>query len=527
MARTFVDQENQIHSSDSYLSNIAPGATMESNAANLLNDLNAVRSQLALMKVSDQSGNWYDDLTAPSTFTGEGEAKRGVDEINQDLHDIERKRVLRNVHSLVDVTVGAGNNFVILGAGELPSQTTAAVGAVTTLGTVVASHGGTFGTHALSEVAGPTTISPLNLMIIVDGASRDPILSSGRQIYGLLQGESGVTDGATITTTTTTRVQISFVRINAAGDDLEACPVADIENAVINYTTRERVGLDDLNEYDFLSGAIVDVPAGSTVTRQVAYDNQGATPVDLTTNAILDLEGAGLEWQIRDDLEALLFRVIEGSAGGTSEVEIGADVDLFDVDAAVNVFAEGATLSAVNTRPIEIGVTDGLLRSTAGDLEVRGTGELLLNDGNLIAEATWAGPGVKLSDTTTEVTDYETAFGGEVSLFNAIVQAYNSSSRTKGVAVVTTNISANTNVTGAGGSPNIDAQLPDYSTVTFVSDVDVYVNGILQRNGANSLANHDVYPGTSAANGDLAFEYNLKSRSGVNPDVITMIVNGA
>jgi hypothetical protein len=43
------------------------------------------------------------------------------------------------------------------------------------------------------------------------------------------------------------------------------------------------------------------------------------------------------------------------------------------------------------------------------------------------------------------------------------------------------------------------------------------------RNGANSAANHDVYPGTSPANGDLKFEFALKG-TGSHPDVITMTI---
>jgi hypothetical protein len=53
--------------------------------------------------------------------------------------------------------------------------------------------------------------------------------------------------------------------------------------------------------------------------------------------------------------------------------------------------------------------------------------------------------------------------------------------------------------------------------------VDVYLNGILLRNGANSGSNHDVYPGTTPANGDLKFEFNLKG-GGAKNDVITMVV---
>lgn len=519
MARTFLRQDTQIRSSDVYDDTVAPSlANFETNPSEIETDLNNVRSMLSHLK-DVQAGNWYDVLATPGTFTGEGETQRGVDDLNSDLHELERKRVLVAAVSLADVVVGAGNNFAILGAGELPSNTTAAVGAVTTLGTVVATHSGTFGTHALDEVAGSTAISPKSLVEVVDGSTRDPLTSADRRIYALLQGEGGLADGDTILTTTPDRVQVSFVRANAAGDDLEACPVADIQGQTVNLAFTERKALDDLNEQDFLRGAILDVPAGTTVTRQVGYDNQGATPVDLTTNAILDLEGAGLEWQIRDDLEALLFRVIEGSAGGTSEVEIGADVDLFDVDAAVNVFAEGATLNAVNTRPIAVGVTDGVIESTAGDLRVNATAELYLDDGNQTG-STWAQTdGIKLSETTAEWDDFETAFG-EVSLLNAITQAYSNNRLTKVYANVTSTTAADTDVGGVGGGTNLDAQLPDMSTGTYLQDYDLFLNGNLLRPGADAAANNDYYPGTSLANGQVKFEFVVK----VN-DVICVVAH--
>lgn len=524
MARTFVRQDTQIRSSDVYDDTIAPTeANFETNPVNIEEDLNSIRSMLLHLKNVQASGNWWDVITTPAVFTGEGETQRGVDDLNTDLHEIERKRILRDVHNLTDVSVGAGNNFVILGTGELPSNTTAAVGAVTTLGTVVAEHTGTFGTHALDEVAGSSAISPKNLMVIVDASTRDPILSSGRQIYGLLQSEDG-TDGHTITDATTTRVQISFVRINAAGDDLEAVPFTDIESTDINYCSRERVGLEDLNEQDFLKGVIVDVPASATITRQVAYDGQGATPVDQTTDAILDLESAGIAWRIRDDAEANLFSVVEGSAGGTSEVEISTAVDLYDNNAVDVDFASGVSANSGGTIPIDIGVTDGVIESTAGDLRILGFAELFFDDANQAA-STWAQTdGIKLSENATEWDDFETNFG-EVSLLNAISQAFAGGVRTKVQAVVTSTVSADNDVNGPSGANNVDTDLPPYDTVTFVDDVEVFVNGILQRNGANAAANEDVYPGTAPASGDLRFEYQLKA-TGASPDVVTVIVNG-
>ena len=65
--------------------------------------------------------------------------------------------------------------------------------------------------------------------------------------------------------------------------------------------------------------------------------------------------------------------------------------------------------------------------------------------------------------------------------------------------------------------------MPAYDHVSaFVDDVDVFLNGVLLRNGADSSANHDVYPGDTPADGDLKFEFIVKGTGG-NPDVITMI----
>jgi hypothetical protein len=524
MPRTFIRQDAEISSTQDTIvgfdDNQAPAVAMESAAALLSDDLNNIRSILNLHRIANQSQNWYDDLTAPVTL--EAGVKRGIDALNNGLHLVEKKRVLRDVVSLVDITVPGGQNWKALALGELPSNTTAAVGAVSTLGTVAAFNTGTFDTHSLDEVAGANPINPKNLMDIVDGATRDPITSSSRQVYALFQTETA-TDGQTLTGTTPNRAQISFVRLTAAGDDLEACPVADIAGKTINYATRERVRLEGLNEQDFLKGAALDSPGTTTTTRQTAYDNQGITAVELTTNATLDLNSAGIAWKIRDLVNADLFTIVEGSTGGTSEVQVRPDVDVFNVDAVINDFSAGVKARTGGTRPINVGVTDGAVETTAGDLTLKAFVEFDFVDTNK-SGSTFGGQ-LKLSDTSAEWSAYETQFG-EVSLLSAIVQASKQENRTKGVALVTpANIAANVNVSGVT-SPNIDAALPDYSFVaSFVNDVDVFLNGVLMRNGADASANNDVYPGTTPADGDLKFEFQLKG-TGANKDVITMIVWG-
>lgn len=646
MGRTLVNQDTQVHASATYDDTVAPSlANYETNPAHLQDDMNSLRSLGLYLKNRQVSGNWYDVLATPSTFTGEGEGPRAIDDLNQDLHDIERKRILRRhavvgadvpvpaavaatgiltltgnaldtetvtigtktytfqatltdvdgnvligatasdsldnliaaitlgagsgtlyaasttLHPTVTAAAGAGDTMdvtakdkgtagntiattetltngsfggatlsggagdvVILGAGDLPGNTTAAIGAVTTLGTVVA-YEASFGTATLTEVSGGDTLTPKNLVKIVDATTGNVIVDdNGNEIHGLIQSESN-TDGSTITTTTPNRVQLSFVVHNATNDDLELVDGTYIGGKTIDYSVVERYAFDAIPEEAWLGPDFTDVGA-SSANRQGAYDNQGITPVDLTTNATLDLEAAGIAWAIRDDAEANLFRVVEGSAGGTSEVEIGADVDLYDNNAVDVDFAAGATINSGGTRPIDVGVTDGVVESTAGDLELQAAAELILSDGN--ESVGWSRNGILLSDTSTEWDNFEAEFG-EVSLLNAIVQAKQNAERATAWANVNANISANTLIDGSGGSPNITAQMPSYKGLTFVDDVEIFINGIKQRPGADAAANNDVYPSAVAgeqAVGAFYCEYQLWYRGGVNPDNINMVVWG-
>jgi len=422
---------------------------------------------------------------------------------------------------------GGVGDVVILGAGELPTNTTAAVGAVTTLGTVVANGASFFGTADLAEVAGPHALNPKNLIEIVDGNTGDPILHilDGKRIWGLLQTETA-TDGHTITDTTTTRAQISFVHANATNSDLILATGEEIAGKTINYCYRERVRQQDLTETDFLNSAAQDIGAGSAVvTRQIAYDNQGTSSVEQSTNADLDL-ATGTEWSIRDNLNADLFQVIEGSGGGTSEVFVASEVDTFRVDAVANDFDNGASFDtgAAGTT-INVGVTanqidaGGALTvlSTSADLRMVGGAELVLDDSYRSA-STWSLNGIRLADTSAEWSAFETEFG-EVSLLNAITQALTTSDIVKACANVSANVNEDVNVSNSDG--NLDAALGDLSGGNFVLDHDIFLNGQLLRSGADALANNDVYPGTdlnNTADGQLKFEFKLKTN-----DVICVI----
>lgn len=428
---------------------------------------------------------------------------------------------------------GAGDvNVLTLAPDELPTWPilgkVAAIGLVDTRGTVCA-YNATFGVWSLDLVSGLNAITPRNLCVLEDTVTHDPILSSGRVVHALFQSESN-TDGSALTGTTPNRAQLSYVRINTGGTALERVPTADIAGKTLHYASVGRKALEDLNEYDFLKGAVIDVTGPATVDRQMAYDNQGIVPVELTTNAILDINSAGKYWQIRDIANANLLTITENSGTSATTVALGADVDVFDSSAILNDFDKGAKFA---TGGAEIDISTTIIANTAtiesvgatNDLRILGARDLYLDDLHQVGSSWAQTNGIKLSATTAEWTAYETAFGGEVSLLNGIVQAYTKQKRTKVQAILTADVPATNDVNGPIGANNTNVNLLPYNAVPtgFVQDVEVYLNGELLRNDLAGA--EDVYPGTSSANGDLKFTFKLKG-TGAKPDQLTVITNG-
>ena len=158
MTRTAVRQEEQVQPSETYTDNVAPSlANFETNTSHLEDDLNNVRSQLHnLMKV--QTGNWYDDLATPSTFTGEGEAKRGVDGLNSDLHELERKRILRR--------------RAVVGADIVVPSGAAATGTLTLTGNAVDTETVTIGTKTYTFQA---TLTDVDGNVLIGATASDSL----------------------------------------------------------------------------------------------------------------------------------------------------------------------------------------------------------------------------------------------------------------------------------------------------------------------------------------------------------------
>lgn len=495
MGRSIFRQETQIRASDTYTDSVAAGQTdLETNAVDLEDDLNSLRSQIKRV-LDDSAGNWYDDIPTVNT------KKRDLKDLNTDLDDMEEKRFIGGVTVLDEVTVGGATNVHIIGnAGELPTQT-AAVGAGTALGAIVALHGGTFGQHSLDEVTGKNALAPKNLCKI-RGAGKDAITSGGYEVFALLQAESGVGDGDTFNTTDK-RVQLSFVRNNGS-DDLEAVPAADIQGQTIEYMYPRRVSLDTLPEdLTWPPQVFSDQVAAVDVTLDAAIDNQSGAATAVQ-NIDVDL-AASIEWWYRDAASADLLGVKEDSAGSASTVQLGSAVDVFDNDAVDNNFANQLKVDTAGTE-IDIGVNAGVIETTStNDMRLLGAGELLLDDGN---QTGWTQTtGIKLSENGTEWTDFKTAFG-EVSLLNAIKAAADSANVTKYNGAVTAAVAADADVGGPGTANNLDANIHAMDGGTFATDHDIYVNGGLQRGGADAAANNDVYPGSTSV--QLKFEFKLK-----------------
>lgn len=428
--------------------------------------------------------------------------------------------------AVTGMTGGAGDLVVLNdAAGETPTDT-AAVDA-TGLGAVVAVLAGGFATWAPDEVAGANALSPKNLLLIRDAATKDAITSTGgNTIYGLLQAEPGVVQGDAFDDATK-QVQISFVE-NDGSDDLTQVDGVDIGAKVIEYVHAKRVTLDTIPEdCSFPFVTFQDRTALVDVTLDRAIDNQTGPATQTDRN---------INWRITDtftlDFEdstgATDLMSIKPNAAGD---EIEMNIDDLDINNVNDVDMLGGLLVDTGGTQIAIGSVAGEITSSgalslkstgANDINVISTQEIFFDDVNQTG-STWAQTaGIKLSDTTAEWDAFEVAFG-ETSLLDAIVQANSSGSQvTKSYHIVTSAIAADADAGGPGTANNLDADLQDYSAIAFENDMNIFLNGVLLRPGADLNADHDYYPGTTTV--QLKFEFALVAAPG-NPDVITQILN--
>ena len=316
---------------------------------------------------------------------------------------LDEKMANRWDQLLTDITVPNGQNYktLVVASSEIPAIAKSLSAGQP--GMIAAAHGGSFGAaHSLTEDAGKTTLLPENLLRVWDGDTGDALESSGRQVFGLLHSEAGATDGTVFTDTTPQRAQVSFVRANSTHDDLEAVPVADIEDKKINLAFQDRQYLDSWVAQDFLAGVQhIDLGiAGAATTLNNAYDNQGATPVTMTSNIFIRADD-DTSWNLATSDGAVnMFKVAPAAAG--DEVEINADTLDVNVGASGTIdFDNGMTIDSGGTA-INLGVTVGQIDST-GALIVDSTANTLTLDGN--SGVSIIGNAAEIDLTTTGAID--------------------------------------------------------------------------------------------------------------------------
>lgn len=535
MSRSFLRQATQISASVDFTDALAAGLSLQSSSYTLEDDLNAVRSQLRRILYSTSSnGKWYDDV--PSTTLG---GPRGLFQLGGDLEDLERKRLVYRVQkNTVGLRVPIGQNYVTLsvGAGFAPGFLAAVSTAMT--GTVVSLLSGSqYNVHSMELQSGSNALVPKNLVVVVSSSTGNPIQSDNGQgfdVYALLQASGSVADGDTFDDVTK-RVQLSFVKSNPSRTGLVSASIADIEGRFIQYSYARRVALDEIPDDAYLDGVFVDVVAdisatvaaalsslSASVSLDSAIDNQVGPATQTDRNIVVRISSP-YQWAFANSTGTRHFFQADAVSASVS-----FDIDSFTVNNVNTANFLNAVRTSVSGNWVQMG--SGQVQSSGTLLVNSATGSnLVLSGGNFLVMADGNKRfsnytiDFKLADSVSDWNQYVTSFG-QISLFDALQFLSQSITGAKGqlkaTAVVTANnVNANVNVTYP---TNLDAPLLNfaaYPSASFVSGVNVYVNGQLVRGASNGGENHDVYPGDNLSTGDLKFEFKLH-----RDDVITMII---
>ncbi len=507
MARTFIRQATQIRRSDAYDDTLAHGVALESGATTLEDDLNSLRAQIKRILDGTGGGKWYDNVPSYNgTPAGLAQVHQVVNDVQQDVDTLTGRKLLMRAQVLADVAVPAGQNYVALSVAGSEAPTSPLALSAGTNGVVAAAAAGSG--HSLDAVAGVNAISPKNLVLVHDAATNQVIESGDRDVYALLHAATGAADGGTIDDSANA-VRLSFVRINATGDGLEAVPPGELDGLVINYSYVLRGDFGTLPEDAFLAnGTFTDLTAEVDVTLSRAAINQQG-PVNLVSGVSWNI-ATGYDFDIAPDSSGSGLRVeADKQNGDKGNVVVNASGHLQVLSSEPSTFSQGVELPGLNVAIVEGEVKavgrDLSLTTDAGDQLNHPAGRIYFNSNAR------SGNGIAFATSASEYDDYNALFGG-VSILKALYNASALSTRgTKTYATVTANIAADSDVGGTGGGGNLDAQLPDLNYGDFVNDFDIFVNGELLRGGADNGTNNDYYPGTNLSNGQLRFEFALRT----------------
>ena len=393
-----------------------------------------------------------------------------------------------------------GGNFVALiaASSEVPTRDVATVS--TTSGAITAELGaGEYPSHRLTEVGGANALNPYNLCIVLEASTGDPIQSSNRQIYALLQVEDGAADGAAFDDADN-EGQLSFVRPNSTYTDLEACPISDIEGQDIRYAYADREALSLWDPADWRrSSVLVDLAApGVSVTLDIAYNGGSVVNVDDTS----------VDWRLTDTKHF----IVSDSTGANKILDVHAEAagDEIDINApgGIDVAAGDLTMSSnkATINGVEVGGAAGRVATASGDLDLRGADDITFTT---VRETT----PLPLDDSTTgKISALE---GGPHASVSAAIKY-----------AIDHGMDFNLGVTQISGGPFArDANIPAAAGISIASphsidmnttsgvDTFIFLNGRLQI-GGNGTTNNDCYAGDVPGNGDLKFDHPDPIRSG-------------
>jgi len=292
-------------------------------------------------------------------------------------------------------------------------------------------------------------------------------------------------------------------------------PVADIENQSVIFAFSNRDSISDHNE-DEWRGDIdaADPQAGVLISLDTAYD--GGTFMEVDGNDV-DIRLADTKsWIYRKGAAGVILFQITRDDGGTDLVQIGANTDLFDNDAADSNFAQGMSLDTadqtINLGKTALGVIDSStieLRSTVGDVNLNGaddvTYQTVRETSPFPMDDATAGPISALS-------------GGPYASVSAAISAALQSGANMSVNVFVAAGAFGQDVNVPAASLDLTAYSIDMNTPGTVTAL-VFLNGRLLY-GGNGATNNDVYAGDVPANGDLKFDFSKGIKTG---DVIITI----
>jgi hypothetical protein len=451
-------------------------------------------SQLKRIIHGDDAGNWHDDIE--NVFSRDASLKNLASKT-----PLDEKLILHwkfNLNDLSAVPTDA-QHIVLDASAEMPTDNIAIVS--TTQEAVAAQLAGAVGTAALTEVTGVNALEPENLVAIFDGDTHDAILSGSRRVWGLLQVGSAATDGNAFAVSGNDQGQISFVRLNSTGDDLELVPVGDMDAAVIKYAYTLRTNLDDSAAGVFRGDiADIDPPASAVVSLDNAYN--GGTYIEADGSDVEVRLADTVDFDVKKSGGASLLTVARND-GGNDTVTLDGAVDIFDVNAAASDFANGVTIDTAS-QTINVGVTgDGILdsatieaRATTGDATIQAAS----GDINLVTTRQASLP---LDDATAGAISALTG-GPHASVSAAIAHAMTIGGVDLELKlfVAGTNYARDENVPAA--TFDLTTHSIDMNTISGVNTL-ILLNGRMLI-GGNVTTQQDVYVGTTAGDGDAKFD---------------------